>query len=172
MPTVGIPAGMPQLGAVLSRIAIEMVRVRVLLPSSAAFRGAGRTGLPPRPAIEVRLAPTPLPELMIVDSRTAVVGTADKMVPTSDTAAVAPLQALFNSVWDLSMAPDEPFRNVCGTDGEVLAYLRDGWTDEGAARQIGISVRTYRRYVAKMMDRVGATSRFQAGVLASQRGLV
>ncbi len=40
-----------------------------------------------------------------------------------------------------------------------------------AARELSVSVRTYRRYVAEMMSLLGADSRFQAGVRAAELGL-
>ncbi|MFD5703999.1 DNA-binding response regulator [Streptomyces lasiicapitis] len=52
----------------------------------------------------------------------------------------------------------------------VLAALADGLTDETAARRLGMSLRTYRRRVAALMADLGATSRFQAGVLSRRAG--
>lgn len=54
----------------------------------------------------------------------------------------------------------------------VLRALLTGDTDRAAAHRLGISDRTYRRYVASLTDKLGAGSRFQAGVLAAQRGWV
>jgi DNA-binding CsgD family transcriptional regulator len=53
---------------------------------------------------------------------------------------------------------------------EMLRLLSLGATDEFAAAQLGISVRTVRRMVAQIMNRLGARSRFQAGVKAADRG--
>ena len=55
---------------------------------------------------------------------------------------------------------------------QVLRCLRLGLTDDVAARELSVSVRTYRRYVADIMTLLGANSRFQAGAHASQRGLL
>lgn len=52
----------------------------------------------------------------------------------------------------------------------MLRLLSLGATDEFAAAQLGISVRTVRRMVAQIMNRLGARSRFQAGVKAADRG--
>ncbi|GGW13183.1 hypothetical protein GCM10018980_71520 [Streptomyces capoamus] len=54
----------------------------------------------------------------------------------------------------------------------VLRRLRDGFTDEVAARELGVPVRTYRRYVAEIMTLLGAESRFQAGVYAAALGML
>ena len=44
--------------------------------------------------------------------------------------------------------------------------------DEQIARELGLSLRTVRRRVAEVLDELGATSRFQAGVEAVRRGWV
>ncbi|KMS88406.1 LuxR family transcriptional regulator, partial [Streptomyces regensis] len=54
----------------------------------------------------------------------------------------------------------------------VLDLLGQGAKDESAARQLGLSVRTYRRRVGELMAALGASSRFQAGVRARELGLV
>jgi len=43
-------------------------------------------------------------------------------------------------------------------------------TDEMVARKLGVSVRTVRRMASELMAELGARSRFQAGVRASERG--
>lgn len=52
----------------------------------------------------------------------------------------------------------------------VVRLMATGFTDEVAARHLRVTDRQYRRYVAATMKRLGATSRFQAGVLAKDRG--
>jgi DNA-binding CsgD family transcriptional regulator len=158
------------LGSALARVGADGVRIRVLVTLPAVPRDTGRIGLRSAPAAEVRLAPAPVPELAIIDGRTAFVGT--EAIPTSDTAVIRSLYALFNSLWTVSSSGSGPVRPVLDVDGEIIAHLADGCTDEVAARRLGVSVRTYRRHVARIMEDVGAVTRFQAGVLASERGLV
>ncbi|GAB3066848.1 hypothetical protein [Micromonospora schwarzwaldensis] len=63
------------------------------------------------------------------------------------------------------------------TDGDevkrrILELLVQGARDETIARRVGISVRTCRKYVARILHEAGAQSRFQAGYLlgdASER---
>jgi len=55
-------------------------------------------------------------------------------------------------------------------DRRVLALLASGCTDETAAREIGVSVRHLRRRISRLMQELGATSRFEAGVEAARRG--
>ncbi|MER6514730.1 hypothetical protein ABT158_48535 [Nonomuraea sp. NPDC001636] len=55
---------------------------------------------------------------------------------------------------------------------QVLHSLGLFGTDEAAAEALGISVRTYRGAVANVMQRLGARTRFQAALLARERGLL
>ncbi|WP_239406258.1 LuxR C-terminal-related transcriptional regulator [Frankia sp. Cj3] len=65
-----------------------------------------------------------------------------------------------------SAEPEEP------TESErvLLRLLSLGAKDEAAARHLGVSVRTVRRMIADLMRRMDARSRFQAGILAAERG--
>lgn len=53
---------------------------------------------------------------------------------------------------------------------EILEVLRSGVTDDIAARKLGVSTRTIRRRVSAVMDLLGASSRFEAGVRAAESG--
>jgi DNA-binding NarL/FixJ family response regulator len=53
----------------------------------------------------------------------------------------------------------------------ILRALGAGLTDEVAARQLGTSLRTYRRRVAELMAELEADSRFQAGLRVGELGL-
>ncbi|MEV0841406.1 hypothetical protein AB0I55_17850 [Actinocatenispora sera] len=50
--------------------------------------------------------------------------------------------------------------------------LVSGLKDEAVARQLGWSLRTMRRRVQRLHQRLGATNRFQAGVQAARRGWI
>lgn len=70
-----------------------------------------------------------------------------------------------------------PMETLTGLDEEpseldrtVLLLMSAGLTDAVSARRLSVTERQYRRYVAKVMARLGATSRFQAGVRAVERG--
>lgn len=54
-------------------------------------------------------------------------------------------------------------------DGQVIALLAAGASDLTIARQLGISQRTVERRVRAIMVELGATTRFQAGVIAVRR---
>jgi DNA-binding NarL/FixJ family response regulator len=51
------------------------------------------------------------------------------------------------------------------------ARTRTGVTDQSAARQLGLSLRTYRRRVADLLAELDADSRFQAGLRAGELGI-
>ncbi|GGP56099.1 LuxR C-terminal-related transcriptional regulator [Streptomyces melanogenes] len=89
---------------------------------------------------------------------------------------VAPLLALFERVWG-GAAP------LCGDAAEdrhvpneqeraLLTLLAQGHTDESAAVQLHISARTARRIMASLNERLGARSRFEAGLRAARLGWV
>jgi hypothetical protein len=69
--------------------------------------------------------------------------------------AVATLVDLFERVW-----------------GHATDLLATAVKDEISARQMGVSLRTYRRYVAELLARLGAANRFQAAIVAKQRGWI
>jgi DNA-binding NarL/FixJ family response regulator len=54
----------------------------------------------------------------------------------------------------------------------LIKLLNDGYTDGAIARKMGVSDRTIRRLNAQLMKKLGARSRFEAGVMATKMGLV
>lgn len=86
---------------------------------------------------------------------------------------VTSVRSLFAGLWRRSGDLFRQQQPSCtGRDRAVLSLMGSGVTDESSARRMDVSVRTYRRYVADVMAVLGATSRFQAGVLAAQRGWI
>ncbi|MFG7942502.1 helix-turn-helix transcriptional regulator [Streptomyces cacaoi] len=62
-----------------------------------------------------------------------------------------------------------------GPDAEearLLALLTTGMTDQVMARQLGVSYRTFQRRLHGLMERLGATTRFQLGMRAASLGWV
>lgn len=55
---------------------------------------------------------------------------------------------------------------------QVLHKLCAGMKDETAARQMNVSVRTYRRHVASILKSLDVSSRFEAGLKVAELGLV
>lgn len=54
-------------------------------------------------------------------------------------------------------------------DRRIVGLLATGASDQMIARQVGISTRTVERRVRHLMDKLGAATRFQAGVMAARR---
>ncbi|WP_425473034.1 helix-turn-helix transcriptional regulator, partial [Streptomyces botrytidirepellens] len=147
--------------------------------ASPAPEAADEPAPAPRPA-QVRIAPVPLPTAVIADGRTALVCTesADGRHTSviEDQVVVGSLYGMFRSIWAGATPAPRPldFGNRARTEmvRRVLARLRDGVTDEAAARDLAISVRTYRRYVTGILELLDANSRFQAGARASELGIL
>ncbi|MFJ9640068.1 LuxR C-terminal-related transcriptional regulator [Streptomyces sp. NPDC101178] len=96
------------------------------------------------------------------------------------TGALTGLLALFEQTWQQAKplgestaeAPAGHGSPLTSPERAVLDLLTEGFTDEAIARQLGVSVRTVRRVTADLMQRLGARSRFEAGVLAAGKGWV
>ncbi|GAA1703762.1 helix-turn-helix transcriptional regulator [Streptomyces yatensis] len=149
------------------------------IPGPAPPAEAPGAGSAARP-VQVRIAAVALPTAVIADGRTALVCTeAEEGRQTSvieDPVVVATLYGMFGSIWGGAVPAARPldFGNRARTEmvRRVLARLRDGVTDEAAARDLAISVRTYRRYVTGILELLAANSRFQAGVRATELGIL
>ncbi|MFG3051045.1 LuxR C-terminal-related transcriptional regulator [Kitasatospora sp. NPDC048239] len=124
--------------------------------------------------IEVRLCEGPLArEAIIIDRRTAILAGAPVRGVRTYTVVQTPevvegVRSLFRANWESATDLADCARPAHLTDrtSQILHALAAGHTDETAARLLGLSLRTYRRRVAELMTELGATSRFQAGLLA------
>ncbi|MFF1912057.1 LuxR C-terminal-related transcriptional regulator [Streptomyces sp. NPDC058239] len=93
---------------------------------------------------------------------------------------VSNIIALFEKIWDqaddLSQASGEDTgaadTGLSETERRVLVAMCTVGKDDAGARELGVSVRTYRRYVADLMQKLGAASRAQAALLARERGWI
>ncbi|MBP2326823.1 DNA-binding NarL/FixJ family response regulator [Kibdelosporangium banguiense] len=125
-----------------------------------------------------RLTEQDVQQMIIVDRQVAFV----PIVPNAHRSgalmirqpgAVATLVDLFERVWghatDLEPGEQEPLSQ---RERQVLDLLATAVKDEISARQMGVSLRTYRRYVAELLARLGAANRFQAAIVAKQRGWI
>lgn len=91
------------------------------------------------------------------------------------TGVVSALCELFEQTWQeaLPLGAERERRGGDDLTSQELATLRllaGGHTDAVIARRLGVSVRTARRITADVMTRLGARSRFQAGVRAAELG--
>jgi DNA-binding CsgD family transcriptional regulator len=78
---------------------------------------------------------------------------------------------VFERFWQLGTPiGDDSEGELDGRDATVLRLMAAGVTDAAIARQTGFSQRTVERRVRHVMERLGAQTRFQAGVQAVHRG--
>lgn len=91
-----------------------------------------------------------------------------------EAALVRTFHASFAQAWKSSSSVGVgPEDSVAAANvAETISILQSGVTDEVAARQLGISVRTVRRRVAAVMELLDANSRFEAGVKAAKAGWI
>jgi DNA-binding NarL/FixJ family response regulator len=116
---------------------------------------------------------------LLVDGELALVrrapGTADPAASVVwSPVLVQALEALFVGAWAHAAPVGGRRRPEAPADlgRQILHQLCAGSTDVQAARRLGISLRTYRRRVFSIMQDLGAESRFQAGALAVEAGLL
>lgn len=89
----------------------------------------------------------------------------------SQPVVVASFVGQFGQLWKAGQRVGRDDRDLNVTlIHDTVSMLRSGVTDEVAAKQLNVSVRTLRRRVASVMEMLGATSRFEAGVKASEAG--
>jgi DNA-binding CsgD family transcriptional regulator len=131
--------------------------------------------------VQVRICATALAhETIIIDRRIAVLagppvrGVRDYTVVRSPD-VLNGVSSLFQATWDAAtdLADYRRARPPALDDQgrQILRMLGAGLKDETAARELGLSLRTYRRRVADLMAALGADSRFQAGLRARELGL-
>ena len=118
---------------------------------------------------------------IIIDSALAVILYRHPQLPTEmlvvrEPALVVPLIDLFEMMWATAKPIDAPEskrsdkKEPTPQELALLRLLAAGSTDEAAAKKLGVSVRTVRRIMAELMDQLEASSRFEAGHKATQRG--
>ncbi|WP_035791666.1 helix-turn-helix domain-containing protein [Kitasatospora mediocidica] len=88
-------------------------------------------------------------------------------------ALIQPLCALFDELWrsgtDLGQPAPRDDQDLTGAERTLLQLLGHGHTDQSASRKLGLSLRTVRRMMQDLMNRLGAESRFQAGAEAVRK---
>lgn len=158
----------------------DEVQIRVLRTRATIGRELVQDYWTASGSIDVRIARIPVLDSVVVDGQVALVFAESTMGPRASVTRAAGviriLRTLFTGVWHnaVSVTDRIDFGDRTRTEfaRRILGCLHAGVTDEVAARELSVSVRTYRRYVAEIMELVGAESRFQAGVYAAELGLL
>jgi len=135
--------------------------------------------------VEVRVAPTVPLHMNILDRAIVIIGAGPGPqgeggdVILHSTPVAQCFCKVFTHAWDLARPHTErqPGRGRTGCElsaqeREVLALLATGAKDETIARRLACSDRTLRRLMNQIMEKLGTSSRFEAGVTAARLGLV
>ncbi|MEU6550260.1 helix-turn-helix transcriptional regulator [Streptomyces sp. NPDC046915] len=131
---------------------------------------------------EIRVVDELSARILVYDRRTALtpVDPADSSrgaLLAQEAGLVANFVALFEKIWaggvELAAFSAEPDADrLPSVEQCVLEAMCQGTKDEIGARDLGVSVRTYRRYVANILQILEAASRPQAALLARERGWI
>ncbi|MEV0739576.1 LuxR C-terminal-related transcriptional regulator [Streptomyces sp. NPDC050549] len=127
---------------------------------------------------QARVLPSVPLKLLVVDGRRALLPLTSSAaggycaVVVRHSAVTEALQKLFELAWQQATPLGRPGGNgELSEDEQALTrLLAAGLKDEAVARHLGISLRTLRRRVGDLQERLGAASRFQLGLRAAQRG--
>ncbi len=129
---------------------------------------------------EVRTAPVLPQRMVIVDREQALVpidpvNTRKGALHVTEPGIVRALVELFELAWATAVPlgavrERDPSTGLSEPERELLRLLASGLTDEGVGRRLGVSLRTVRRMMSSVMERLDASSRFEAGLKAAQRG--
>ncbi|MFD7445900.1 response regulator transcription factor [Streptomyces sp. NPDC059909] len=118
-------------------------------------------------------------KLAIADRRLAIMPLSLDLGDDVRAAVVRPsalLDALIDlteALWGQALPIGAPAADLLSPeDRAALTLMCSGMKDEAIARQLGWSIRTMRRRVQVLYGQLGASNRFQAGVLAARRGWI
>jgi DNA-binding CsgD family transcriptional regulator len=131
---------------------------------------------------KIRLAPSVPGRSLVIDRSVALLP-----IPTDDPGrhglaivrernVIAWVVATFEQLWAEASPLEEVIHKETDeaeldqTRAAILRLMAEGEKDEAISRRLSISVRTCRRHIADYMAQVGASSRFQAGVIAARAG--
>ncbi len=81
------------------------------------------------------------------------------------------LAGVFETLWTLGVpVTASDGAQLSERDRTIITLMAAGVTDDAIARRLRLSRRTVVRRITALLDRLGATTRFQAGVQAANRG--
>ncbi len=153
------------------------VRYRVLLPGNVRDHPAVvlRLGRLVAAGAQIRTVPHVPADVTVIDGELAMLArdrSAGDVAVVVMPGVVDTVVALFERLWPSALPLRSDQDDLGARERELLALLSAGCTDETAAAHMGVSVRTVRRMMSAIMLRLGARSRFQAGLRAADRGLL
>ncbi|MGW0582184.1 helix-turn-helix transcriptional regulator [Streptomyces sp. NPDC002920] len=118
---------------------------------------------------QARVLPAVPVKLLLVDGRRAMLPLTSSdaggycAAVVRHSAVTEALQKLFELAWQQATPLGQPTGDGELSEGErtLTRLLAAGMKDEAVARHLGVSLRTLRRRVSELQDRLGAASRFQ-----------
>jgi sugar-specific transcriptional regulator TrmB/DNA-binding CsgD family transcriptional regulator len=130
---------------------------------------------------QARVLPELPLKLRIFDRQTALiplaadVGVMHTVAVVHHSALLEALVCLFDALWDRATPlnggdPATTPSPLSAEDERVVSMLAAGMSDEAIARQLGVSARTARRRVQRLLHRLHAATPFQAGAAAARGG--
>jgi len=114
-------------------------------------------------------------KLVVADRRTGLLQTGgDVVVELGPSTLLDALLRLFELLWQqaTSLSPEPAEGPLTAEDQQLLALAAAGLTDQAIARRLGVAQRTVERRMQRILKALDATTRFQAGLRAGQRGLL
>ncbi|MYR94863.1 MULTISPECIES: helix-turn-helix transcriptional regulator [unclassified Streptomyces] len=158
-------------------------RIRHIYQHPARYSSAVRDYLAQVPAqhLQVRTTELTVERLIIVDRTVAYIpASADRntALRISHPALVSYLIQVYEVLWAQAVPLAEnhqataPGAPVTAVQHSIARLLAEGHVDDVVARKMGISVRTCRSHIAKLMQSLGATSRTHLGTLLVESGIV
>jgi len=114
-------------------------------------------------------------KLVLVDRRTGLLPTGPEVVvELGPSSLLDALLRLFELLWQQAspLTPSTRTGPLTGEDRQLLALAAAGLTDQAIARRLGVAQRTVERRMQRILKALDATTRFQAGLRAGERGLL
>jgi DNA-binding NarL/FixJ family response regulator len=118
-------------------------------------------------------------KMCLVDDRVAMVeldpeSAAVRSALVYPSALLQALTLVFESCWQRAVPVDAAAGRpeISDEDRRLLTLLAAGVKDDAIGRQLGLSVRTMRRRVRRLLDLLDARTRFQAGIEATRRNWI
>jgi DNA-binding CsgD family transcriptional regulator len=131
---------------------------------------------------EVRTTSEALERMLIFDQRTAILPLEPPGPKPSGSVIIThrPLVQFLRRGFERLWSSATPFKDTDAPYDRVFADIKvsllrlmtSGLKDDAIANRLGMATRTCRRHISALMEELQATSRFQAGVRASQLGLL
>jgi DNA-binding CsgD family transcriptional regulator len=114
-------------------------------------------------------------KMMVVDRRMGLLPTShDVIFEIGPSSLLDGLLRLFDLLWSQAspLSPSGADGPLTFEDQQLLSLAAAGLTDQAIARRLGVAQRTVERRMQRILKALDATTRFQAGLRAGQRGLL